>query len=97
MSGAQGSGFRTVLKRLSECAVQRRSHDRDYFERRWKTDIAMTIAKRGAQTALRRAYTYEVAVEQRVGWGGVDTAEDDGGPLGSVGAEPPLGAAAGGG
>ena len=26
VSGAQGSGFRTVIKRLSECAVQRRGH-----------------------------------------------------------------------
>jgi hypothetical protein len=87
-SGAQGSGFRTFLKRLSECAVQRRGHDPGYFVRRWKVDIAMTIAKRGAQAAIRRAH--EIGVEQRYGFGAVDIEGDDGAPLGAEYSELPL-------
>jgi len=93
-SGAQGSGFRTVLKRLSECAVQRRGHDPGYFERRWKVDLAMTIAKRGAQAAMRRAYA--IGVEQRYGFGAVDIEGDDGAPLGAEDSELPLLAGGGG-
>ena len=76
------------LKRLSECAVQRRGHDPGYFVRRWKVDIAMTIAKRGAQAAIRRAH--EIGVEQRYGFGAVDIEGDDGAPLGAEYSELPL-------
>ena len=94
VSGAQGSGFRTVIKRLSECAVQRRGHDKRYFVRRWTVDIAMVIAKRGAQAALNRAYA--VGCEQRYGWRGADVNGDDGGQLGGEDAELPLLAGGGG-
>ena len=87
-SGAQGSGFRAVIKKLSECAVQRRGHEKEYFERRWMVDIAMTIAKRGAQVAMRRAYA--ISVEQRFGFGAVDIEGDDGAPFGCEGSELPL-------
>ena len=80
---------------LSECAVQRRGHDKRYFVRRWWTvDIAMVIAKRGAQAALNRAYA--VGCEQRYGWRGADVNGDDGGQLGGEDAELPLLAGGGG-
>ena len=41
------------------------SRNPEYFVMRWKTNIAMTIAKRGAQVALWRAHA--VGVEQRLG------------------------------
>jgi hypothetical protein len=42
----------------------------------------MTIAKRGAQAAIRRAH--EIGVEQRYGFGAVDIEGDDGAPLGAL-------------
>ena len=88
VSGAQGSGLRTILKKLSECAAQRRNHNKEYFVKRWKATIAMTIAKRGAQVAIRRAFA--VGVEQRLGLRGVDINGDDGGAMGDADAEPVL-------
>ena len=86
VSGAQGSGLRTILKKLSESAAQRRNHNKEYFVMRWKTNIAMTIAKRGAQVALWRAHA--VGVEQRLGLHESDTNGDDGGAMGDADAEP---------
>ena len=49
------------------------------------TDIAMTIARRGAQAALRRVYA--LRGEQQNGIAPVGCPDDDGGPMGTQYAE----------
>ena len=48
----------------------------------------MTIARRGAQAAIRRAHA--IGVEQRYGFGAAPMDGDDGGPFGAEEAELPL-------
>ena len=73
------------IKKLSEIANIRRGHDQRYFSARWKTTIAMTLAKRGAQAAIRRSHELQ---------GRSSTANNlhdyDDGPLSSFGVEPPV-------
>ena len=85
-SGAETSACCELIKKLSEIAHARRGHDKAYFRARWLGDIAMTLAKRGAQVALDRAYA--VGVEQRVGQVVEQQEDEDDGPLGGMHAEP---------
>ena len=50
--------------------------------------MSLTIAKRGAQAAMRRAYA--IGIEQRYGFGAVNIEGDDGAPLGAEYSELPL-------
>ena len=50
-----------LLKQLSEIAHSRRGHDKIYFRQRWSMEVAMCLARRGAQAALRRANTFHSA------------------------------------
>ena len=77
-SGASTSQCSKLLKKLSEIALQRRGHNKAYFVRRWKSRIALALAKRGCEVALAR--TYVVGGRQR-GLRGVREAEMDDGPL----------------
>ena len=53
---AESGAWSKTLKKLSEIAHARRGHDKDYFRSLWTTEIAMCLAKRGAQQALRNAH-----------------------------------------
>ena len=77
-SGASTSQCSTLLKRLSEIAHQRKGHHKAYFILRWRATLAMTLAKKGAEVALQRAY--KVRQEQRRRHGVVE-ADEDSGPL----------------
>ena len=59
------SDFRSLLKLTFAYICYRRGHNKAYYVKRWITEIAMTIAKRGAEVALDRLYT--VAGERMVG------------------------------
>ena len=52
---AESGAWSKTLKKLSEIAHARRGHNIDYFKLWWNTEMAMCIAKRGAQAALRNA------------------------------------------
>jgi hypothetical protein len=86
VDGATDGTFATYIKKLSEIANQRRGHDQAYFQSRWKTAIAMTLAKRGAQAAIRRARTVQCRTVPATG---VDDDEYGDGPLGTFGVEAP--------
>ena len=77
-SGASTSQCSTLLKKLSEIAHQRRGHHKAYFIRRWRATIAMTLAKKGSEVALQRAY--KVRQAQR-GNSGIVEADEDLGPM----------------
>ena len=85
VDGATTKTFAKYIKKLSEIANIRRGHDQRYFSARWKTTIAMTLAKRGAQAAMRRSHELQ---------GRSSTANNlhdyDNGPLSSFGVEPPV-------
>ena len=85
VDGATTQTFANYIKKLSEIANVRRGHDQHYFTARWKTTLAMTIAKRTAQAAIRRSHELQ---------GRHRTASElftlDDGPLSSFGVEPPL-------
>jgi len=86
VDGATCGTFATYINKLSEIANARRGHDTQYFKSRWMTAIAMTLAKRGAQAAIRRAHT----VQCRTGTGtGMDIDDNGDGPLGPIGVEAP--------
>ena len=53
--GASTPQLTALLKKLGEEAVRRRGRHKMSFIRFWKTELAMTIARRGAQVAVRRA------------------------------------------
>ena len=56
IGSAESGAWSKTLKKLSEIAHARRGHDKDYFRSLWTTEIAMCLAKRGAQEALRNAH-----------------------------------------
>ena len=72
-----------LIKKLSEKAHERRGHDKATFGRYWTTEIAMCLAKRGAQVALQRAFV--LSAEEAVG---LQVAHHDDGPLGAPDAAP---------
>ena len=45
-----------LIKTLSEKAHERRGRHKATFIRKWTTEIAMCLAKRGAQVALARTF-----------------------------------------
>ena len=57
VSAASTSTCAKLIKKLSEIAHRRRSHNRSAFKRRWTIDWGMMIAKRGAAVALSRTTT----------------------------------------
>ena len=87
VGGAETGAWSKLLKQLSEIAHSRRGHDKTYFRQRWSMEVAMCLARRGAQGALRRANTFRSANSEAL----------DDGVLGGVGSEQPLVASAGGG
>lgn len=87
VDGATTGTWARYLKKLSEIAHSRRGHNSKYFAALWKTRVAMTLAKRGAQVAIRRSH----AVRSRIGGHAIDPTDEviGPGPLGSFGTEPP--------
>ena len=80
--GAFTSQCTKLIKKLSEEAHRRRGHDKASFRLKWTVQLAMTIAKRGAQTAVSRIHS--IARKRRIGF--VLGATE--GPLGTPAAEP---------
>jgi hypothetical protein len=81
--GATTTQCTKLIKKLSEIAHERRGHDKETFRRYWTAEIAMCLAKRGAQVALSRAHA--LSAEREVG---LQAAHHYHGPLGGVDAEP---------
>ena len=81
--GATTTQCTKLLKKLSEKAQERRGHDKVTFRRYWTVEIAMCLAKRGAQVALARAFA--LSAEREVG---LHVAHHDDGPLGAPDAAP---------
>ena len=80
VEGAATSTWTKYIKKLSEIAHTRRGHDQQYFTAKWKTIIAMTIARRGAEVGIRRCHALRNGA-------GNDT--DSNGRLSTFGVEPP--------
>ena len=55
IAGAPGANWSNLLKKISDEASVRKGHDAAYFRQLWTGEIAMLLAKRGAEAALRRA------------------------------------------
>ena len=55
-SGASTSHSCSLIKKLSEIGQQRRGHHAAYFVLRWRATLAMTLAKKGCEVALQRAF-----------------------------------------
>ena len=55
VAGVAGATWSSILKKISDHAASRKGHNAQYFRRRWTVRLAMTLAKRGAAAALRRA------------------------------------------
>ena len=72
------------MKKLSEIGQQRRGHHAPYFVLRWRATLAMTLAKKGCEVALQRAY---VVRQQHRGQRGVAERDGDPGPLLDVNAD----------
>ena len=87
VDGATTGTWARYLNKLSEIAHTRRGHNPKYFAALWKTRVAMTLAKRGAQVAIRRSHD----VRSRHGGQAIDFTDAvmGPGPLGSFGSEPP--------
>ena len=85
--GATTGTWARYLKKLSEIAHVRRGHNAKYFVAQWRTRVAMTLAKRGAQVAIRRSHAVQQQVEAD-SWGTDDDLHGYG-PLGSFGVELP--------
>ena len=81
--GATTTQCTTLIKKLSQKAHERRGHDKATFRRYWTTEIAMCLAKRGAQVALQRVFA--LSAEEAVG---LQVAHHDDGPLGAPDAAP---------
>ena len=77
-SGASTSQCSKLLKKLSEIAHQRKGHHKAYFILRWRATLAMTLARKGCEVALQRAY---VVRQCQRGNRGVVEADEDSGPL----------------
>ena len=56
IGGAETGAWSKYIKKLSEIAHARRGHDKAYFVMHWTSEIAMCLAKRGGEVALRHAY-----------------------------------------
>ena len=81
-TGASTSTWGNMLKALSESAHERRGHDAETFRNHWKVEMAMTIAKRSAKAAVRRAWNLAGRRGARLGDSGEDV-------LGEPGVEAP--------
>ena len=81
--GATTTQCTMLIKKLSEKAHERRGHDKATFRRYWTAEIAMCLAKRGAQVALQRVFA--LSAEEAVG---LQVAHHDDGPLGAPDAAP---------
>ena len=87
VDGATTGTWARYLNKLSEIAHTRRGHNKKYFAARWRTRVAMTLARRGAQVAIRRTHAL-----QRERTDGFEEAADEiggYGPLGAHGVELP--------
>ena len=82
--GTTGTWAR-YLKKLSEIAHTRRGHNASYFAARWRTIMGMTLAKRGAQGAIRRSHK----VQSQLAGNAFDATDDNAGlgPFGAFGVE----------
>jgi hypothetical protein len=76
--GATTASCYKLIQLLSEKAHDRRGHHKATFVRKWTTEIAMCLAKRGAQVALAR--TFGVSAENHVGF---DVGGEEDGPMGA--------------
>ena len=74
----------TLKKKLSEIGLQRRGHHKAYFIRRWRATLAMTLAKKGCEVALIRAF---VVRQQQRGQRGMVEGDEDPGPMLGVDAD----------
>ena len=83
-SGASTSQCNSLLKKLSEIGLQRRGHHKAYFIRRWRATLAMTLAKKGCEVALIRAF---VVRQQQRGQRGIVERDEDPGPMLGVDAD----------
>ncbi len=81
--GATTTQCTTLIKKLSQKAHERRGHDKVTFRRYWTAEIAMCLAKRGAEAALQRVFA--LSAEEAVG---LQVAHHDDGPLGAPDAAP---------
>ena len=70
------------LKKLSEIAHTLRGHNEQRFMAKWRTRIAMALAKRGAQVAIRRSHAIQCSYTSP------NRSGDDDGPMGAFGVEP---------
>ena len=77
-AGASTSQSSSLLKKLSEIGLQRRGHHPAYFILRWRATLAMTLAKKGCEVALTRAF---VVRQQQRGQRGIVERDGDPGPL----------------
>ena len=85
VDGATTGTWARYLKKLSEIAHTRRGHNEQRFMAKWRTRIAMTLAKRGAQVAIRRSHAIQCScTSPRAGW----EVEVEDGPMGAFGVEP---------
>ena len=85
VDGATTGTWARYLKKLSEIAHTRRGHNEKRFVAKWRTRIAMTLAKRGAQVAIRRSHAIQCSSNSSyTGW---DSPGDDDGPMGAFGVE----------
>jgi hypothetical protein len=86
VDGATTGTWARYLKKLSEIAHTRRGHNEQRFMAKWRTRIAMALAKRGAQVAIRRSHAIQCCyTSPNAGW---DFSGDDDGPMGAFGVEP---------
>ena len=86
---AESGAWSKTLKKLSEIAHARRGHNKDYFRSWWNTEVAMCMAKRGAEVALRNTRISMADANDVLGI--------DEGAFGDEGVEVPLTVSAGGG
>ena len=77
-SGASTPQSSSLIKKLSEIGLQRRGHHPAYFILRWRATLAMTLAKKGSEVALTRAF---VVRQQQRGQRGIVERDGDPGPL----------------
>ena len=76
-STSQSSSL-VLIKKLNEIGLQRRGHHPAYFILRWRATLAMTLAKKGCEVALTRAF---VVRQQQRGQLGIVERDGDPGPL----------------
>ena len=81
--GATTTQCTKLINKLSQKAHERRGHDKATFRRYWTAEIAMCLAKRGAQVALQRVFALSAEAAA-----GLQVAHHDDGPLGAPDAAP---------